>query len=135
MVPNAFPDFTKLFAGAAKLEWHTLIGAQQRNLEALAKAGRIVAEGVQTAFERQADSAGATLKAGFEVAASTMTTPDLGLALERQVAFAQEVAGKTAALSRELVEIAARNGQAAFEVLRERAAQGTEELKSLATPG
>jgi phasin family protein len=124
-------EFAKFFTAAPTVEWDAVIALQKRNLDAVSKAGHLVAEGVQTVLQRQAESASAALKEGIAIASAAATSKDVAQTLKAQAEFFQAALANGTSLLRELSEIASEKNQAAFEVLRARAAASAEEVKSL----
>jgi len=108
-----------------------MVEAQRRNLEALAQANQLAADGMRALAQRQAE----ILRQGMEQAASAMRTmlspgsPEDKAA--RQAEIARGAFERAIANARELAEMATRAQNEASDVIARRMAASMEELKAM----
>jgi phasin family protein len=126
-------DFSK-FMQDLKLpgiDMESMINAQRKNMEAIAAAGKVQVEGMQSLAQRQVEMA----QQSFEDFSGALK--DLA-----SVSSAQELTGKqaemvksaienTLANIRELAESAAKSNSEAFQVINQRIQEGIAELKAM----
>jgi len=111
------------------VDWSELMAAQQKNLQALAKANQLLVEGAQAVIRREVEI---LQKAMAELAAASKDMMQQGDP-QAQAAKRLELARASfeAAISnmRELAEVAGRSNREALEVINQRALEGFEEIK------
>ncbi|MGE0716123.1 MAG: phasin family protein [Alphaproteobacteria bacterium] len=132
---NPFLDFdpTKLL-GDFKIpgvDTDAMMAAQRRNVEALAKANQLAAEGMQAVMKRQAE----IVRQSMEEATRAMGALSQAGGPEQRMARQAEIA-KTAfeaaiANMREIAELMARANKDTFDVINKRVAEGLDEVRSL----
>ena len=134
--PQSMFDPEKLAAamrgqGLGAVDMGAVVEAQRRNLEALAQANQVAADGMRALAERQAE----ILRQGMEQAASAMGTmlssgsPEDKAA--RQTEFAKGAFERAIANARELAEMTTRAQSEAGDVIARRMAASMDELKAM----
>jgi phasin family protein len=128
-------DFGKLFtAKIPGIDIKSMIDAQNRNIEALLKVGKIVVDTSQSLMRRQVEIAQANLKDSAEQAKAVLAVKDISTSLSLQADLAKATAEKVGAQVRELSEIATKGGREAFSIISTRTEESVAELKSLTLP-
>ncbi|MCC7275823.1 MAG: TIGR01841 family phasin [Alphaproteobacteria bacterium] len=131
---NPFLDFdvTKMLADFKMpgVDTAAMMAAQRRNVEALAKANQLAAEGLQAVMKRQAE----ILRQTMEEATRMMGSLSQAGGPEQQMARQAEVA-KTAfetaiANMREIAELVARANKDTFDVINKRVAESLDEVRA-----
>jgi phasin family protein len=127
-------DMTKMFADFRypPLNVDAVWAAQRRNIEALSQANQLAIEGVQAVARRQIELARQTFD---EFSALLRDLAQPGSTEERiakNTAYAKQMLEKGISHSREITTLAGKAGSEAAEVLQKRAAEGLDELRSLA---
>lgn len=134
--PQGMFDPEKLAAalrgqGIGAVDMGAVVEAQRRNLEALAQANQLAADGMRALAQRQAE----ILRQGMEQAAAAMRemmssgSPEDKAA--RQTEIAKGAFERAIATARELAEMTTRAQSEAGDVIARRMAASMEELKSL----
>ncbi|MDI9348993.1 MAG: TIGR01841 family phasin [Candidatus Symbiobacter sp.] len=113
------------------LDFNALIDAQKRNVEAFNKAAKVISDSTRDLFTRQAALVQQSLSEGASVFQDVISSRDIQVALQKQLAYSQNLAQKASAASKESVEIGIKGANDAFSVLRARAEEGVTELNSL----
>ncbi len=117
--------------GVGAVDMGSLVEAQKRNLEALAQANQVAADGMRALAQRQAE----ILRQGMEQAASAMGamlqsgSPEDKAA--RQAELAKGAFERAISNARELAEMTTRAQNEAGDVIARRMAASMEELKSM----
>jgi phasin family protein len=124
-------EFAKFFAPARPFDWSGAIAVQQRNLDAVAQATKLVTEGFYATFRLQGETAAESLQQGAVIAAAAAGSTDVAATVKQQLAFAQSATAKGIAVQREIAELAGKNAKEAFELLRKRAQDSVGELTAL----
>ncbi len=128
-------DVTKLFADLRfrPLDVEAVWASQRRNFEALSKANECAVECAQAVARRQIELTRETFE-GFSTLLRDLAQP---VSTEDRIAknteYAKQIIEKSVSHGRELASLAAKAGTDAAEVLQKRAAEGLDELRSLAT--
>jgi phasin family protein len=134
MAKSPFPfefDLTKMMGEyqIPGVDWGELMAAQQKNLQALAKANQVLVDGAQAVVRREIEI---LQKAMAELAAASKDMMQQGDP-QAQAAKRLELAKASfeAAIQnmRELAEVAGRSNREALEVINQRALEGFEEIK------
>ena len=134
--PQDMLDLEKLAAamrgqGLGAVDMGAVVEAQRRNLEALAQANQVAADGMRALAERQAE----ILRQGMEQAASAMRelmsagSPEDKAA--RQAEIAKGAFERAIANARELAEMTTRAQNEASDVIARRMAASMEEFKAM----
>ena len=134
--PQSMFDPEKLAAamrgqGLGAVDMGAVVEAQRRNLEALAQANQVAADGMRALAERQAE----ILRQGMEQAASAMRelmsagSPEDKAA--RQAEIAKGAFERAISNARELAEMTTRAQGEANEVIARRMAASMEEFKAM----
>lgn len=138
--PNAYIEFMntspvmKMFEGfkLPGLDTQIVTDAQRKNVQAIADAGRVAAEGYKPLFEKQA----AFFKDGVaemtEVAQKLYSVPMTAETVEQRVEVAKAQFEKGAAAFAELSETARKANEDAFKVVRARFDEAFAEMKDFA---
>ncbi|MGE0725489.1 MAG: phasin family protein [Alphaproteobacteria bacterium] len=132
---NPFLDFdvAKLMADMKMpgIDTSALLAAQQRNVEAIAKANQLAAEGMQAVAKRQAEM----LRTSMEEASRTMTAMMANTSPEERVAKQAELTKaafeKAIANMREISELLARANKDTLDVINRRVSEGLDEVREL----
>jgi len=131
--PNPFDfDVTKMFADFRfrPFDMETAWAAQRRNMEALSQANQAAVEGVHALARRQIEMTREAFE-GFSTLMRDMSQP---VSPEDRIAknaeYAKQMLEKGASHGREIATIATKAGSDAAEILRKRAAESLDELRS-----
>ena len=130
-------DVTKMWANfkLPGVNMDAFVASQQRNMEALTEANRLIVESFQSVAKRQAEMINAgmekTVKAAQDMASATKPADKAA----KQVAYAREAVQLGFANFRELNEMLARTTQATVEVCGKRYAESLDEMQSAMANG
>jgi phasin family protein len=135
MAKSPFPydvaDFSKLMSEyqIPGVNWQEVMAAQQKNLQALAKANQLLVEGAQAVMRREVEILQKAMAELAQASQELMQQGDPQAQASKRLALAQ--ASFEAAISnmRELAEVAGRSNREALEVINQRALESFEEIK------
>ncbi len=127
-------DPSALF-GAFKMpafDIEALTAVQQRNLEAVTAANKLVADGFKTLTTRQGELMSGAVDVYVSAMRDLMGVQDPKASAAKQAELAKATVENTVANSRELGEIATKANAEVFDVLQKRVVEGLEEFKTFA---
>ena len=134
--PAKLFDFERLTAdmrrnGLGAVDMNALVEAQRRNLEALAQANQVAAEGMKAMAQRQAE----IMRQSMEQASTAMRDMMVPSSPEdkatRQTEIAKTAFERAIGNARELAELMTKAQHDAGDVITKRMTAGMEELKTL----
>ena len=135
MAKSPFPyditDFTKIM-GDYKIpgvDWQEVIAAQQKNLQALAKANQLLVEGAQAVMRREIEILQKAMAEAAEASKELMQQGDPKAQASKRLELAKASFEATIQNMRELAEVAGSSNREALEVINQRALEGFEEIK------
>ncbi len=111
------------------VDWSELMAAQQKNLQALAKANQLLVEGAQAVIRREVEI---LQKSMAELAAASkdmMQQGDPKAQAAKRLELAKTSFEAAVQNMRELAEVAGRSNREALEVINQRALESFEEIK------
>jgi phasin family protein len=126
-------DFSK-FMQDLKLpgiDMESMINAQRKNMEAIAAAGKVQVEGMQSLAQRQVEMAQQSFddfSGALKDLASVSSAQEL---TGKQAEMVKSAIENTLANIRELAESAAKSNSEAFQVINQRIQEGIAELKAM----
>ena len=129
--PNGLPPMTELFGalGLPGIEFESVVATQRKNLEALAQAGQLAVEGVQSLARRQV----AIARQAVDEASALLREWTAPGAPEERMAKSAELAKqafeRNVATARDLAELAAKASTDVFSVLARRLSAGLDEMR------
>lgn len=118
-------------SGFGAVDLGAVVDAQRRNLEALAQANQVAAEGMKALAQRQAEILRQTMEQTGAAMRDLMAPSSPEDKAARQTEIAKTAFERAVANARELAEMVTRAQQEAGDVIAKRMAAGMEELKSL----
>ena len=129
--PYDFGDLNKIMSEyqVPGVDWQELMAAQQKNLQALAKANQVLVEGAQAVVRREVEI---LQKSMAELAAASkemMQQGDPQAQASKRLELAKASFEAAIANMRELAEVAGRANREALEVINQRALEGFEEIR------
>jgi phasin family protein len=129
--PYDFGDLNKIMSEyqVPGVDWQELMAAQQKNLQALAKANQVLVEGAQAVVRREVEI---LQKSMAELAAASkemMQQGDPQAQASKRLELAKASLEAAIANMRELAEVAGRANRDALEVINQRALEGFEEIR------
>jgi len=119
-------DFSKLL-GQYKIpgvDFSAIMEREKKNIEALTKANKVAYDGWQALFKKQAEIFQETM-------AETMAHAKKQEAMKQRADVAKQGFEKALGNMKQLAEMAAKSQTEAFEILRKRAGENMEEMRSL----
>lgn len=130
---NPFLDFdvTKLVAEfkLPGIDLDALFASQRKNIEAVAAANQLAAEGVQAVFRRQSEILRQAMEEANAMVAELVKTSAPEEKMVRQTELAKAALDKALANMKELAEMVARSNTEASDVISRRFSESLEELK------
>jgi phasin family protein len=113
------------------LDIDKLIAAQQKNLEAVAEANRVVIEGIQALAKRQVEVVQETMKEASEVVSSLSKAGSPAEFAAKEAELGKSAFEKSVATMREMAEILVKSSQEATDKINARVTATLEEIRSL----
>lgn len=113
------------------LDTSALMAAQQRNMEAIAKANQLAAEGMQAVMKRQTEIIQTSMEEVSRTMSSMMSNASPEERMARQAELAKAAFEKAVANTREIAELVARANKDTFDVINKRVADGLDEVREL----
>jgi len=135
MAKSPFPydvaDFSKLMSEyqIPGVNWQEVMAAQQKNLQALAKANQVLVEGAQAVMRREVEILQKAMAELAQASQELMQQGDPQAQAAKRLALAQTSFEAAISNMRELAEVAGRSNREALEVINQRALESFEEIK------
>jgi phasin family protein len=127
--PTDITDFSKIMADykIPGVDWQEVIAAQQKNLQALAKANQVLVEGAQAVMRREIEILQKAMAELAEASRDMMQQGDP----QAQASKRLDKTSFEAAIQnmRELAEVAGKSNREALEVINQRALESFEEIR------
>lgn len=129
--PYDMTDFTKIMGEyqIPGVDWQELMAAQQKNLQALAKANQVLVEGAQAVMRREVEILQKAMAELAEASKELMQQGDPKAQAGKRLELARTSFEGAIQNMRELAEVAGRSNREALEVINQRALEGFEEIK------
>jgi phasin family protein len=136
MAANPFDfDVTKFFADFRykPFDVEAVWAAQRRNIEALSQANQAAAEGMQALARRQIELTRETFEGISSMMRELAQPTSTEERIAKNTAYAKQMLDKGMSHGREVTTIATKAGADAAEILRKRAVESLDELRTMAT--
>ena len=136
MAKQAFPyDFTDLSKmmkdyQVPGVDWQELMAAQQKNVEALTRANRVLLEGAQAVMQREAEILQKAMQEFAEASRALLQEGDPRAQTQKRLELAKASFEAALRNMRELAEMAGRANQEALETINQRALESFDEIRS-----
>ena len=129
--PYEIPDFTKIMADykIPGVDWQEVIAAQQKNVQALAKANQLLVEGAQAVMRREIEILQKAMAELADASKELMQQGDPKAQASKRLELAKTSFEATIQNMRELAEVAGKSNREALEVINQRALEGFEEIR------
>jgi phasin family protein len=124
-------DFSKIMADykIPGVDWQEVIAAQQKNLQALAKANQVLVEGAQAVMRREIEILQKAMAELAEASRELMQQGDPQAQASKRLELAKTSFEAAIQNMRELAEVAGRSNREALEVINQRALESFEEIR------
>lgn len=134
--PMKMFDFERLSAemrrgGMNAVDMQAIVEAQRRNLEALAKANQVAAEGMKALAQRQGELMRQSMEQASLAVRDLMGASSPEEKAARQTELAKAAFERAVSNAREMAEMVAKAQQDAGDVIARRMAAGMDELKKM----
>ena len=129
--PQDMTDFSKIMADykIPGVDWQEVIAAQQKNLQALAKANQVLVEGAQAVMRREIEILQKAMAELAEASRELMQQGDPQAQASKRLELAKTSFEAAIQNMRELAEVAGRSNREALEVINQRALESFEEIR------
>jgi phasin family protein len=129
--PTDITDFSKIMADykIPGVDWQEVIAAQQKNLQALAKANQVLVEGAQAVMRREIEILQKAMAELAEASRELMQQGDPQAQASKRLELAKTSFEAAIQNMRELAEVAGRSNREALEVINQRALESFEEIR------
>ena len=129
--PYDMTDFSKIMADykIPGVDWQEVIAAQQKNLQALAKANQVLVEGAQAVMRREIEILQKAMAELAEASRELMQQGDPQAQASKRLELAKTSFEAAIQNMRELAEVAGRSNREALEVINQRALESFEEIR------
>ena len=129
--PQDMTDFSKIMADykIPGVDWQEVIAAQQKNLQALAKANQVLVEGAQAVMRREIEILQKAMAELAEASRDLMQQGDPQAQASKRLELAKTSFEAAIQNMRELAEVAGRSNREALEVINQRALESFEEIR------
>jgi phasin family protein len=139
MTKQAFPyDFTDL-AKMIKdyqlpgVDWQEVMASQQKNVEALTQANRVLFEGAQAVVQREVEILQKAMQEFAEASRDLAQEGDAKAQTQKRLELAKASFERALQNMRELAELATQSNREALELINRRAMEGLEEFRRAMT--
>jgi phasin family protein len=124
-------DFSKIMADykIPGVDWQEVIAAQQKNLQALAKANQVLVEGAQAVMRREVEILQKAMAELAEASKELMQQGDPQAQASKRLELAKTSFEAAIQNMRELAEVAGKSNREALEVINQRALESFEEIR------
>jgi phasin family protein len=124
-------DFSKIMADykIPGVDWQEVMAAQQKNLQALAKANQVLVEGAQAVMRREVEILQKAMAELADASKELMQQGDPQAQASKRLELAKTSFEAAIQNMRELAEVAGRSNREAMEVINQRALEGFEEIR------
>jgi phasin family protein len=124
-------DFSKIMADykIPGVDWQEVIAAQQKNLQALAKANQVLVEGAQAVMRREIEILQKAMAELAEASRDMMQQGDPQAQASKRLELAKTSFEAAIQNMRELAEVAGKSNREALEVINQRALESFEEIR------
>jgi phasin family protein len=129
--PQDMTDFSKIMADykIPGVDWQEVMAAQQKNLQALAKANQVLVEGAQAVMRREVEILQKAMAELADASKELMQQGDPQAQASKRLELAKTSFEAAIQNMRELAEVAGRSNREAMEVINQRALEGFEEIR------
>jgi phasin family protein len=129
--PPDMTDFSKIMADykIPGVDWQEVIAAQQKNLQALAKANQVLVEGAQAVMRREVEILQKAMAELAEASKELMQQGDPQAQASKRLELAKTSFEAAIQNMRELAEVAGKSNREALEVINQRALESFEEIR------
>jgi phasin family protein len=129
--PHDMTDFSKIMADykIPGVDWQEVIAAQQKNLQALAKANQVLVEGAQAVMRREIEILQKAMAELAEASKELMQQGDPQAQASKRLELAKTSFEAAVQNMRELAEVAGKSNREALEVINQRALESFEEIR------
>ena len=129
--PYDMTDFSKIMADykIPGVDWQEVIAAQQKNLQALAKANQVLVEGAQAVMRREIEILQKAMAELAEASKELMQQGDPQAQASKRLELAKTSFEAAIQNMRELAEVAGKSNREALEVINQRALESFEEIR------
>jgi phasin family protein len=129
--PQDMTDFSKIMADykIPGVDWQEIMAAQQKNLQALAKANQVLVEGAQAVMRREVEILQKAMAELADASKDLMQQGDPQAQASKRLELAKTSFEAAIQNMRELAEVAGRSNREALEVINQRALEGFEEIR------
>jgi phasin family protein len=124
-------DFNKIMSEyqVPGVDWQELMAAQQKNLQALARANQVLVEGAQAVMRREVEILQKSMAELAEASQQMMQQGDPQAQAGKRLELAKSSFEAAVQNMRELAEVAGKSNREALEVINQRALESFEEIK------
>jgi phasin family protein len=129
--PYDFTDFAKLMADyrLPGVDWQELMASQQKNVEALTQANRVLFEGAQAVVQREIEILQKAMQELAEASRDLMQEGDARAQAQKRLDLAKTSFETALQNMRELAELATQSNREALELINRRAMESLEEIR------
>jgi phasin family protein len=129
--PHDMTDFSKIMADykIPGVDWQEVIAAQQKNLQALAKANQVLVEGAQAVMRREVEILQKAMAELAEASKELMQQGDPQAQASKRLELAKTSFEAAIQNMRDLAEVAGKSNREALEVINQRALESFEEIR------
>jgi phasin family protein len=129
--PYDFTDFAKLMADyrLPGVDWQELIASQQKNVEALTQANRVLFEGAQAVVQREIEILQNAMQELAAASRDLMQEGDARAHAQKRLDLAKTSFETALQNMRELAELATQSNREALELINRRAMASLEEIR------
>jgi phasin family protein len=129
--PHDMTDFSKIMADykIPGVDWQEVIAAQQKNLQALAKANQVLVEGAQAVMRREIEILQKAMAELAEASKELMQQGDPQAQASKRLELAKTSFEAAIQNMRDLAEVAGKSNREALEVINQRALESFEEIR------
>ncbi len=131
---KAQQDFWKSFTEfkAPVVDVNSIFNSQRRNIEALAAANQVIAEGVQAATKHQAEALRDNVESFISATKDILTSNSPENNTSKQLSLVKGWYESAMENAREVAELVTKSGNEAFELINKRATENWEEFSKAA---
>lgn len=126
---DAFKSFSEQIPSVDFSEWSAIA---RRNAEAVAAANQAIAEGLQAIAQRQLEIAQNNAENALEIFKALVSSKDPREAASKQAEAAKKNFEKAASDANEIVQIASKSGNQAYEIIGKQVSDSIKELSKVA---
>jgi phasin family protein len=133
--PYDFTEFTKMMQDyqVPGVDWQELIASQQKNVEALTRANRVLFEGAQAVIQREVEIMQLAMQEFAEASRDLLQESDPQAQAQKRLDLAKTSFEAALRNMRELAELAGQSNREALEMINQRVMESFEEIRGALT--